>query len=169
MTCSCCNWWVRSKVISRGSGANSLYVRKCIASGKEVKSNSEKCRYFNPTYFYCDKYNCRLTFAQCLQRRRNDKKFNDWDECRNCRQFDKEIRPILEKYYLDRVPVVTPRKLRDYDKKKETPKKRVIKRRNKPDSKKPRTITRRSKSVSNKPRKIKRRSKSEPRKIKRRG
>jgi len=145
MSCSCCLWWTRSKVVQRN---NSGFVRRCIASKKEVKADSEPCQYFNPGYFQCDKYGCRLTFLQCLSRRRNGKGFLSWEECNDCRQFDKEIRPIIEKYFIDMVPIVTPRNLLSENVDSGLGSKRTIKRREKRnikhlDKQKPRKLKRR--------------------------
>lgn len=172
MPCSCCEWWAHSRVVQRGSSG---YIRSCIAANKEIKSNSDPCKYFNPTYFHCDKFGQRITFMQCLNRRRNEKKLTSWQDCKKCRQFDKEIREVISDYFLDANPTVTPRHL---IKKEETPSgsARKIKRRERPEEttrkikrrsneekkqKEPkRTIERRDNNSNGSGRVIKRREKS---------
>ena len=174
-TCGCCHWWSRSNVISRGTTNNANYTRKCIASRKKVTSDTDRCKYFNPDYFYCDKFGVRLKYVQCLARRRNEKKLGEWDDCKKCRQFEKEIGPVIKDYFLDLVPIVTPMRLRkkgdnsgnladptrSYSfsstrkiKRRSNKGSGKIKRRSKPDS--PKVIKRREKK-KDKVRKIKRR------------
>jgi len=110
-TCGCCHWFYKSNVVARGTSNNAAYTRKCIASKKKVMSDNDRCKYFNPEYFYCDKFGVRLKYVQCLARRRNEKKLREWDVCKRCRQFEKEIADVIKDYFLEMVPIVTPRRL----------------------------------------------------------
>ena len=166
--CGNCDWWSQSEVVSR-SDKSSTTIKKCIARRKKIASDSESCRYFKPHIFYCEQNNCRLTYEQCIARRRNSKNLVDYQNCKRCRQFDKEIRDIVLQYYVDMVPTVTPRHLlvrgesdianasgpvgsgkikrRQKSSSESANSKRKIKRREKPNGEdKKRTIKRRSKA-----------------------
>lgn len=108
--CGYCDWFYQSDVQTRGD-KSSLAKRQCVARRKGVSEDTDSCRYFNPVYFHCEKYNCRLQFEQCLARRRNRKGLTDYLPCKKCRQFDTEMRDIVEEYFIDMVPIVTPRHL----------------------------------------------------------
>lgn len=151
MTCQYCDYWYRSPVIRKKNGI----WRKCIARKKLRQSVDKSCKYFNmAAFFYCTSNNCQLTYYQCLARRRNEKGFLSWENCKNCRQFDQDVRPIIEKYLLDMNPTVTPRRLLK------------VRREQENDSGSVRKIKRRSKDQNR--RQIKRRDKPKQRKIKRR-
>jgi len=158
--CGLCDWFANSPIVTKGD-KGTLGKRKCVAKKMRRASDSEACKYFKANYFYCDQFNQRLKFEQCLSRRRNPKGFNSYSKCKKCRQFDKEIRPIIEAYWLDMVPIVTPRHLQGQGES-DVPPLRKIKRRNKeqqgPTSK--RKIKRRESTGTNKKKRtIKRRSK----------
>lgn len=159
--CGNCDWWANSPITSRESQKH--ITRRCVAKLKRIQSDTKSCRYFKPLYFHCDKYNCRLTFDQCLSRRRNVKNLSGYAGCKNCRQFEKEIREIIEAYYLETVPIVTPRHLARGNELTNQIGSGKIKRRKKKEGSNPngkRKIKRREKPQSNgKRRKIKRRSK----------
>lgn len=162
--CANCDWWSQAKIISRGDKGTVTY-RLCPALKERVQSQEKSCKYFNPIYFHCDKNNCRLTIEQCLARRRNPKNLVGFQNCKKCRQFDKEIREIVEMYYIDMVPIVTPRHLaRGNNTENVEIGSGKIKRRKKKEGGNPngkRKIKRREKPQTNsKHRKIKRRSKS---------
>lgn len=160
--CSYCSFWVQSPVIGRDDATKKTkFIRRvCPASLNKVSADHDSCEYFNPaSIFYCDLNNHRLTLLECMNRRRNSKGFQAWKKCKRCRQFNNDIKPILEDYFFDcrkvkEVPI-------------ETAKKSGIKRRKKSKIKrrksKPSGIKRRKK----KPVKIKRRKKGSG-KIKRR-
>jgi hypothetical protein len=164
--CANCDWWCKAKILSRGDKGTVTY-RKCPALKMRVQSQDKSCKYFNPVYFHCDKNNCRLTFGQCLARRRNPKNLIGYQNCKNCRQFDREIREIVEEYYIDMVPIVTPRHLARGNEMENVEENNIgsgkIKRRNKKEGNNPngkRKIKRRENPPPNgKRRKIKRRSK----------
>ena len=158
--CGNCDWWPNSPIVKIDKQKNT--VRKCIAKKRRVRAESESCKYFKPTYFFCDKYQQRLPFEVCLSRRRNRKGLSGYLPCKKCRQFEREIKEIIERYFIDSTPIKTPRHLSRGDEKIGSGK---IKRRQKKDqdkAKSKRKIKRRDKSKSNKKgRKIKRRVKSD--------
>lgn len=161
--CGSCDWWANSPIKNRGD-RNSATQRKCIAKRSDVSEDSESCRYFKPQYFHCSENNCRLTFDQCLARRRNTKNLLGYQNCRRCRQFDKEIREIVESYYLDLVPIVTPRHLARGENGEKIGSGKILRRPKKDgqSSKGKRKIKRRNKPTNTeKPRKIKRRTRSD--------
>jgi hypothetical protein len=73
----------------------------CPLTKKEVDKKTKACIYINPKNFYCDNYALRLKLIQCINRRRNEPEFEQWKSCRNCNQFEKEIKPIILKYYIE--------------------------------------------------------------------
>jgi hypothetical protein len=160
ITCGYCDWWTNSPILSRGEKSKET-VRRCVAKNKKITSDKECCRYYNPVYFYCDQNNQRLKFEQCLARRRNSANLATFQACKNCRQFDKEIRPIVEEYFLNGVPIVTPRHIVKIDNQNQIGSGKIT-RRIKPEHQEPqnkRKITRRDKPTNKKePRKITRRS-----------
>lgn len=162
--CGYCDWFSQSNVLTRGD-KSSLSKRKCVAKGKQITEDSESCRYFKPVYFHCEKYNCRLQFEQCIARRRNRKNLTDYLPCKKCRQFDTEIRGIIEEYFIEMVPIVTPRHLARGNDGNTIGSGKIKRRGQKKDSQK-RKIKRRDKVNENpngktQKRKIKRRRKSE--------
>ena len=147
-----------------------------MVKGKSVTFDSSSCQYFKPTYFYCDQNNCRLTYGQCLARRRNTQNLMGYLACKKCRQFDTDIREIIMSYFIDMIPIIIPRKFsKDNNdqsiigsgkikrRQKDNGNKRKIKRRDKPEQQGPnnkRKIKRRDKHNNKKDqRTIKRRSK----------
>jgi hypothetical protein len=168
MKCQFCKWFYESQLVLRGKE----FVRYCKVKNEKITSDTEACKYFNPTSFHCDKYDCRLTFSQCLSRRRNEKKLRGYLDCAKCRQWDNGIREIALKYFIDQKPIITPRNFIEEVKE---PEKRTIKRRGKKDretKEKPeseRKIKRRCKEVKEpEKRTIKRRGKNKEKTIKRR-
>lgn len=164
--CGYCDWWIQSDIVSRGDKSSSLTTRMCVAKKKRITEDSESCRYFNPTYFYCDQYNCRLVFEQCIARRRNRKSLTDYLPCKKCRQFDTEIREIIKDYFIDMVPIVTPRHLARGESDVQIGSGKIKRRGQKKDGQK-RVIKRRDKGngkpqAQKEKRKIKRRSKPKP-------
>jgi len=160
-TCNYCQHFANAKVISRKKKTDAPYKRKCHASKKRITSDSEVCKYLLPKeIFYCDINDNRLHLLQCLARRRNSKNLPDFKACEKCRQFDKDIRHILSRYFLDAeqpllpkgfkeaIPknapiVVNPGRQRKIKRrqsrqilKRRKPKARVIKRRPKPKTRK---------------------------------
>lgn len=164
--CGYCARWMSSKKVSldndneevpkkgrkkrKRKKKSALLIRQCDLTGKDVTTADVACRYFEQkNNLFCQDYGYWVHFLVCLNRHRykNRKRF---EKCQECRQFDKEISPIIEKFDL------------------KLPQKKVIKRR-----KKIRIIRRRSSHPRRRvvkrrvlPRKIKRRKL--PRKIKRR-
>ncbi len=157
--CAYCETWLKAPVVKRSgedSKSGSFAKRNCPVIRKVVISDQPGCEYFNPMRtFFCDSYHHRTSLMECLNRRRNVQGFKQWKPCVECRQFERDIRSIIEEYYLEQTKVVPP------------PKQRKIRRRAKaPDKKKKRKIKRREKPA----RKIKRRKKVDKpkRKIRRR-
>lgn len=174
-TCKYCKWWTRSKVIRRETIEEEegkkkkiqLIKRKCPTKSKKAKpveSDSPACKFFNPEIFWCDKFECWLTIPQCIARRRNNLKLEVWDYCKKCRQFELEIREIVNDYWINGKIVKEPEEPKKKVKIKWKKDKKTIKRRKK-EWKEKRIITRRK----TKPKKIKRRTAAKKvRKIKRR-
>jgi len=166
--CVYCASWIASPIkkdmSENGKKTSKTIKRKCITRKRFIGSDSESCKYFSPAeIIHCDAGHMRMNLLNCLQRRRNPKKYKAWMACSKCRQFDRDLSSIIEDYYLNTKKVVAPeektigRKL----KRRETPhKKRQIKRRKKSNLEKGLDI------LLPKTRKIKRRKKK--RKIKRR-
>jgi len=149
MPCIYCDYFPSLKTVKKRKEKPD--IRRCHIAKRKVTSEREReCVYFTPTThpFYCDNNNCQLDLIQCIARRRNRKGLTAWDNCRKCRQWDQELRQVVEKYILDMarpkqpIPEKPKRKLKRR-------KKRTIKRRAK------RTIKRREEKPK---RKIKRRS-----------
>jgi hypothetical protein len=161
-TCAYCIHWTESKVVSRGTSNAIEISRKCPAALTNVQSDSKSCKYFNPKFFYCDKKAARMAFIACLSSRRNEKSFTANDSCKKCRQFDKDIREIVQTYFVDAVQTVIPRhllKTEEIEPKAEKTKK--LKRRKKKETPEaPKKLKRRKKketSIKEIPKKLKRR------------
>lgn len=153
ITCQNCDSWCEAVLLSKKE-------RRCLTSGKVVESTTKSCKYFNPIYFYCDKFQQRLTFNQCLARRRNEKGFASYQDCKKCRQFDLEIREIIQEYWLDMKRIVNARNRESSDESLGSGK---IKRRNKGNPENKRKLKRREKPPTKENhRKIKRRNKPVP-------
>ena len=132
--CMYCHEWSSSPIIRRGSdqdqSSHKMIFRKCPVTKKQINIDSDGCKYFNPASgFYCDNNQCWLTFIECLNRRRNQKGFGVFEKCKKCRQFDKEIKSIVQDYWIDGEQTIKPK--RAIKRREKIEKKRVIKRRNK--------------------------------------
>lgn len=166
--CGYCARWVSCKRVSNDSdneeipkkgrkkrkrkNKNAALVRQCDLTGKDVTVDSEACRYIEQkSNFFCQDYGYWVNYLVCLNRHRykNRKRF---EICQKCRQFEKEIGPIIAMFHIElpKKRIINRRKI-----------KRIIKRRTSHPRKMPRIIKRRPV-----PRKIKRRK--IPRIIKRR-
>lgn len=84
----------------------------CSLAKKEVDKKTKACPYFNPKNFYCDNYTLRLKLIQCINRRRNELEFEQWKACRKCSQFEKEVKPLVLKYFIEAKRVRTPLSLK---------------------------------------------------------
>lgn len=157
--CIYCNEWVHSRIIKRTDNGDEessskkkrkkkkrekSIVRDCAVTGKAIKLDSPTCRYFKPTNtFYCTGKDHRLTLITCLHKRRMYKRSKggkkpDNPECKSCRQFDREIYPVVNKFEIYKQ--LTP--LRQITRRPQT---RRIKRRPISEAKPKRVITRRKK------------------------
>lgn len=149
--CGYCKQYSNGNVFKSGD----TIQRKCIARQIKVDFNHRTCKYFEPVkYFLCTKWNDRITFPICLNRRVNHEQLGKYLYCKRCRQFDHEIREMVSEYFIDGTkirrynPDKPLRKLaRRSDPakrkiKRRTPKKRVLKKRTKQPTK--RKIKRRS-------------------------
>lgn len=164
-TCIYCQHFAKSKVVTRKKKTDAPYKRKYQYRKKRITSESPACKYLLPVEtFYCDVNDNRLTFLQCLARRRNVKNLPDYKQCEKCRQFEREIKEILQQYFIDADQPLLPKGFKE-----QIPKDgpivvnpgRKLKRR-----KKRRVLKRRKKTTET--RVLKRRSKPKTRKIKRR-
>lgn len=132
--CIYCYEWSRSPIIRRSTdqeqSSHKTISRKCPIIKKQINTDSNGCKYFNPSlFFYCNKDQCFIDFIACLNRRRNSKDLDSFNGCKKCRQFDKDIKPIIEDYWLNGKEIIKhrlPIKRRD-----KTETKRIIKRREK--------------------------------------
>lgn len=164
-SCLYCDRWIHLPIIrreSKGSKNKKAVRRKCLTAKKRVKHNSPSCKYFIPIkHIYCDQLGQRVNMLLCLNRRLNRDQFKSWEDCKQCRQFDLEVQPIIEDYH------VGLKKIIHKQKKNKKEGKRVLKRRDSKNDKK-RTLKRRKPKEEK--RKLKRRSeKDKPkRKLKRR-
>lgn len=161
--CIRCEQWTKSKAryreqvgeesTKKGKKRQSVKSRKvaykiCAYKKRKIQPDTAACKYFKPNArFYCHKYGCWLHILNCLDRRHNPKSFKAYAECKTCRQFEKEIKDIVDDYYINRREVIIPREARKLKRRKPTPEtspsKRKIKRRSTDSSK--RKIKRRSK------------------------
>lgn len=161
-TCQYCKYWIQSKVIRREvkeenennkKKKSKLVKRKCPTKSKKAKpieTTSPACKYFSPESFWCDHFDCWLTIPQCIARRRNTLKLEVWDRCKKCRQFELEIREIVNDYWINGKAIKEPGEPKKKTQRKWKRDKKIIKRRVKPKKIKRRV-------VKKKVRKIKRR------------
>lgn len=161
--CLYCERWCQNPIVYKGK-KNEGIVKQCSATKKKISSNDSSCRFFIPvTNVYCDKNDERIPMVLCLNRRVNRDKYRSWSNCAKCRQFDKEILPILEKYHVGLAKINREaRKLKRRKNKKEG--ERILKRRT-PKNSSPKKLTKRRKKSE--PRKLKRRN-DKPKKLKKR-
>lgn len=171
--CVYCHAWVRSPITKKSNlqededtnkkskskrFKHALIERKCIVSKKIMTIDSEACKYFKPAKsFRCNKNNQDVAFIACLHRRFNQDKLSSYEDCKKCRQFDMDIKPIMEDFWLNAKQIIEP-KINKNKSEKLTTTKRVIKRR---DTKETQRIIKRR----NKVRSIKRRSTKETKRI----
>lgn len=160
-TCRYCKYFVKSPKTKKTFKGKT--IRRCRVKGRRIHIDKKACDLFDPAaLFHCDQFECQLAFANCLHRRGNRLKLKAWDDCKKCRQFEKELTGLIQNFFIEgRVPKDPPDEFKDKDKEEEKPKsKRTLKRR----SKSP--LTKALDVFAPKPRKIKRRQPR--RKLKRR-
>jgi hypothetical protein len=181
ITCLYCEKWIESSIISRDQdqeeglpGEKTKKKRRRVASGsitricktrqREITSSNLSCKYFKPTsYIYCRRNNQKVPMITCLHKRLNPKKFSEYKKCRRCRQFSKEIQPILEEYHITAKRIIEPKIGKILKRRKgHEAEKRVLKRRNDKKQKQEKTEFKQIKI-----RKLKRRD-EQPKKLKRR-
>ena len=121
--CIYCRHWQSSTIIPATGKRTCTFTHKIINPDKKIE-----CACFNPDYFYCEKNNIRLSFLNCLNRRKNDRMLNGFNSCGKCRQFDIDIKDILTDFWIECKKInLTPAKRKIKRRKKQ----RKIKRRNK--------------------------------------
>jgi hypothetical protein len=77
-------------------------------------------------------YEHQLAFANCLNRRGNRLKLKEWEDCKKCRQFEKELKGLFMEFFIEGRDPITPASYTKPEPKTNAKKKRrVIKRRNK--------------------------------------
>jgi len=139
MKCLYCNYFAHGDIIRRETNLGEkkkpgMVKRKCSAMNKNVALDTDACKYFSPCdTFYCDKNNQRIKMLLCIARRLNRNNLDAFKGCKRCRQFDQEIKPILETYGMEAQKIVNPPQ-KETVKKKE-PKKTKLKKRKKISSK----------------------------------
>ena len=104
--CVYCYEWSSSPIIRRWSdqdqSSRKVISRKCPVTKKQINIDSNGCKYFSPSLvFYCDKNQCFIDFMVCLNRRRNQKGLDSFNQCKKCRQFEKDVKSIIEDYWLN--------------------------------------------------------------------
>jgi len=93
--CRYCEIFYRSPVINEKGNVQ----RHCEIIEDNVSTNSKACRKFKPSSgYWCVELNFRTCLEICLNRRRNKKSYDAWNYCCKCRQFAKEIQPIVDRY-----------------------------------------------------------------------
>ncbi len=129
--CSYCKHWGEAKKLKNNS-------RICKITKRKIDLNKKiKCIYFNPESFFCEQNECRISVIVCLNRRRNLPEFENWIKCKQCRQFEKEIKDFAIEYWIEGKNILTKKTEKKIKRRGE---KRQIKRR-----KKQRQIKRRNK------------------------
>ena len=138
MKCRYCNHFMSSKILNRSRGEHEAIVKKCSIKKCRVSLDSDTCEYFDPTlYIYCDlTKKSRLNILNCLQRRFNSKGFESWKACKNCSQFERDLREIILRYYSEGTKILKPPKPESMLKVRRK-KKVILKRRRKKIAKKP--------------------------------
>lgn len=107
--CIYCCEWSHSPIIRRETDRSShkMIFRKCPVIKKQIDTDSDGCKYFNPSLaFHCDKNHCFIDFMACLNRRRNPKDLDIFKQCKKCRQFENDIKPIIEDYWLNKKEII---------------------------------------------------------------
>ena len=160
--CIYCYWWIHSPTIQKKSeGSTKIYSRQCPNRKKLINTDSLSCKYFDPRTFWCNKNNMWIDIIACLARRRNIPELQNWDRCKKCMQYDKEIKEIVKDYWLNAKPIIKPGKTKPTKIKRRKKEVKVILKRRKTKSSK---IKRRKKEEV----KVIKRRKTKPNKIKRR-
>jgi len=108
-SCKYCEYFYGQTPIKSSLSKGSTPKRRCKIAKKIIVEDSKICKYFNPTFsFWCEKFKQKLNPIYCLIRRLNKKSFDNWKPCKKCRQFDKEIRPLIEDHFLELQKIIPP-------------------------------------------------------------
>ena len=109
----CCGWNYSHIIKKETENKTRNVTRRCPINKTNIDSQSKGCKYFDPSgIFYCNKNFHFVAFLACLNRRHNPHNINKFDECKKCKQFDNEIKPIVIDYWIDRIPIIKPVKKR---------------------------------------------------------
>jgi hypothetical protein len=165
--CLYCEQWIKSPQVFRNADGDKkkskVVIRTCPIKKKKIQSDDPSCKYFIPAdHIYCIKNSERIHMLNCLQRRLLRDKYTAWKKCKKCRQFEMDVRPIIEDYHIGLERIVRKEEKSLKRRRKNNPGKesdrRVLKRRN-PKSN-PRKLKRRKTiEAEKKVRKLKRRRK----------
>lgn len=95
LLCRYCETFYISPVVNEKGAVQ----RNCEVIEDNVKSSSKACRKFKPTSgFWCDQLNFRTCLEICINRRRNKKGYEAWNYCVKCRQYEQEVKSVVEKF-----------------------------------------------------------------------
>lgn len=145
--CGYCNHWPTSRKTSqpneeeesttkkkkRRKKKKQSLMRECEVTGREITTSDIACKYIKPrSNFFCYDYGYWVNFLNCINRHRY-KNRKRYEKCQECRQWDKEVEPIIEKFALALPPkrIIKRRKKKRIIKRRQKPIKRIIKRRKK--------------------------------------
>ena len=121
--CAYCKYWIEAP-------RSKNKIKTCPVTNKNISGETTiECEYFNPESFHCDANECRLSIIVCLNRRRNIKGFEEWNKCKKCRQFEKEMIGFVSKYWVEGKTTKNIKEFKKAIKRRTTKQKRVIKRR----------------------------------------
>jgi len=156
--CIYCIYWMKSKAISTIKKNNNFEITKyCTTKKRKIKSDSKSCKHFTPVkIFYCEKNDNRKHIKACFYGNRYSKNGEYpllYKECKKCRQFKKEIYPIIKEFD------ITTKQIKTIERREEKPKEegyKIPRRKKKiPRRRKKKTISRRNmKTISRRNMKI---------------
>lgn len=93
-SCIYCERWPKAESISNNRTET---TKQC--GERRITPSTPSCQQFSPsTHFYCERYNERVQLLGCLLRRWNPKKFESWEPCLKCRQFERIIKKLIEDF-----------------------------------------------------------------------
>lgn len=105
--CCYCEQWTKAKIYRKETEGDdkknkSKGIKKtCLLNGRDINIDSVSCEYFRPaSIIWCQNNEEQINLLVCLNHRLNYRKFNAWRKCKKCRQFKKELQPIVEDYFL---------------------------------------------------------------------
>lgn len=110
ITCQYCIYFPGSKVIKKESerpiikecSENTDYSDPLFDEDEHgITVATEACEYFQSSrYFFCDENHQQLDTIMCLHRRVNHAGHEAFECCAECRQFEQEVNPIIQKYFV---------------------------------------------------------------------